>query len=292
MESSSQHMQHPINAMLSAYRRLYGPESCKPERWELVPDGRCDQLQLTGPCEAQALLVTSIEMFLEQQAFYQAREELMGQKLGKLVGRVRGLEAAIHENIEHRTQELVAENARLHRDAHLDALTGLLNRRALDSELQQVLSRCADDEEMSVIVCDVAFFKRVNDAHGHPAGDETLRRVAGVLTDKRRRTDLLARWGGEEFLLVLPGCGMGAATDLAEQIRERMASERILFPTGGISVTLSLGVSTRRVRDFCWEEIVEEADRRLYMAKERGRNQVVSGFHEWDPTGGLHSASA
>jgi diguanylate cyclase (GGDEF)-like protein len=126
-----------------------------------------------------------------------------------------------------------------------------------------------------VIAGDIDHFKRVNDEHGHAAGDAVLVEVAYRLRKALRAFDLAYRMGGEEFLVVLPGAGVPDATGLAEHLRAAVAAE----PAAGLSVTMSFGVSGSAGPKLERERLLNEADAALYEAKARGRNQVVATAH-------------
>jgi diguanylate cyclase (GGDEF)-like protein len=155
----------------------------------------------------------------------------------------------------------------------LDPLTGLLNRAALtrrfgELEQQARLTGAA----VSVLVCDVDHFKRVNDGHGHERGDAVLRDIAYAMRKQLRSFELIYRFGGEEFVLVLPGAVEPDARVLAERLRRALRDYR----PGGLVVTVSIGVATASGEDVRFGPLFRDADRALYVAKERGRDRVVS----------------
>lgn len=165
------------------------------------------------------------------------------------------------------------EVARLARLSTADPLTGLLNRRGVDTLLGQVDEQ--DLLRLSVVMADVDHFKKVNDTHGHSVGDGVLRAVASKLADVVRESDAVARYGGEEFLMVLPGATEKQALRIAERAREAVAREPIRAGDLEVPVTVSFGVaewSAGESRD----SLVKRADDALYEAKEGGRDQVVS----------------
>ncbi len=171
------------------------------------------------------------------------------------------------------------ENVMLYERATVDALTRLYTRdyglRRLD-EAFSLGSRT--DEPTSVILLDIDHFKRVNDTFGHAGGDLVLRAVAAAMREECRVTDVAARHGGEEFLLVLPATDSAGARILAERIRERLARERVVFDGVTISVTASFGVASIAADayvSFSPEELVKRADEALYAAKRAGRDTVV-----------------
>jgi len=162
----------------------------------------------------------------------------------------------------------------LNREARTDALTGQYNRRALEEFADAELKRGA---RLSIILCDVDHFKRVNDQFGHDAGDRVIRAVAEQLRSVIRETDAIGRWGGEEFLVVLPDTNEREATVLAERMRAVVESTAIRVPDE-IHVSISLGVAAHadNVLPGARDRLLKAADGAMYRAKECGRNTVVS----------------
>jgi len=165
------------------------------------------------------------------------------------------------------------EVARLSRLTQIDALTGAFNRRGLDAALPSQAPRSALITSLSVAMADIDHFKQVNDTHGHAAGDEVLKRVAQVLTQTLRTGDSVIRYGGEEFLLLLPNADLQAAMRVAERARAAVASARIESGGQQLAVTLSLGVAEQGAEESR-EETIRRADVALYEAKRAGRNCV------------------
>lgn len=159
---------------------------------------------------------------------------------------------------------------RLSLEAQSDVLTGLANRRALGAALEALGQ---SGRPYSVLAVDIDHFKKVNDTWGHDAGDEALRRVAAVLRDSSRADDLACRSGGEEFVLLLPETTLEAASAIAERIRETVAITPI--PQVGL-LTLSIGVAESGGAASTAESVLKQADRRLYRAKQTGRDRVIS----------------
>jgi diguanylate cyclase (GGDEF)-like protein len=193
---------------------------------------------------------------------------LLGVAVSMLLGRV--LEAS------HR--RAFALEREQHRDARTDALTGLYNRRAMEERGRAEIKRARRaGTPVSVILCDLDHFKSINDRYGHEAGDVALVRAAGVLREALRESDALGRWGGEEFMAVLPGSDAHGARQVAERMRAAIAATE--FDGVEDSTTISLGVATSELVDdprLEWDLLTKEADQRLYRAKHDGRNRVVS----------------
>ena len=158
-----------------------------------------------------------------------------------------------------------------------DALTGLANRRQFELSLAREIDRVARAGEPAlVMMVDIDHFKRVNDSHGHPAGDLVLKAVADALQDCIRPMDTLARFGGEEFAMILPNCPPAFGQAVAERVRSHVQSREVLLATGeSVSVTVSIGgaYAPQWVRSSAplW---IERADRQLYLAKHGGRNRA------------------
>jgi diguanylate cyclase (GGDEF)-like protein len=160
------------------------------------------------------------------------------------------------------------ELARVQRLAAVDPLTGVFNRRGLDL----VLSETGDDL-VTVAMCDLDRFKAINDGLGHAAGDEVLRKVARLLVSVMRSSDGVMRWGGEEFLLVLPGIELGRARRIVERARSWIEREPIEVEGRCIGITVSVGVAERRAGEPR-AGLIARADEALYAAKNLGRNRV------------------
>jgi diguanylate cyclase (GGDEF)-like protein len=170
-------------------------------------------------------------------------------------------------------------NRRIAAVAAMDALTGLLNRGSAAEAGRSALTAAQRlGEPLSVLMLDVDHFKQVNDRFGHAAGDEVLRQVAVVLRHGLRRSDHLARWGGEEFLLVLPATGLAEAAALGERQRAAMATATVQASADGapLQVTLSVGVAMLQPGDSTLDAVIARADAALYRAKRQGRNRVAS----------------
>ncbi len=178
-------------------------------------------------------------------------------------------------------QAVVAlENAQLHRlvqhQALIDSLTGLANRRSAEDTLRFELARAARfGGEICLVLADLDDFKQVNDRHGHPFGDELLREFANALRAAARESDVAARWGGEEFALVLPGTSAEGGMQLAERVRELVEARLVQAPDGSnVGITGSFGVASYPESEELGE-LLAAADSALYAAKREGKNRVV-----------------
>ncbi|WP_455384398.1 sensor domain-containing diguanylate cyclase [Acidihalobacter prosperus] len=161
--------------------------------------------------------------------------------------------------------------------ARLDHLTGINNRRAfydIAASIWAIAQR--HSHELSVVLMDIDHFKRINDAHGHGCGDDVLVATAHLLGRCVRGQDVIARWGGEEFILLLPETGIEEAAALAERLRAIVADMRIPVADGELTITASFGVAQREPWHKSLDALISSADKRLYEAKGLGRDRVVS----------------
>jgi diguanylate cyclase (GGDEF)-like protein len=173
-------------------------------------------------------------------------------------------------------QRMVRLQQELHRRGSYDELTGLLNRRTFLEAFQRVGTRAAlNDAALGLALLDVDHFKRINDVHGHQAGDAVLREVASRLSNAVRPTDLTCRFGGEEFVVAMPGCSTAVARDVGERLRAAIADVPITLPDTSLSVTISVGLAVAaRSPHVPYDQLLHAADRALYSAKAAGRNRV------------------
>jgi len=176
-------------------------------------------------------------------------------------------------------RELERLRAKLREESTHDALTGLYNRRYLEEALERELILAErEGHPVSLIMADLDFFKNVNDEHGHAAGDEVLRVFADRLRRHARGSDVCCRWGGEEFLLMLPRMDIGNAAHRAEELRMAMEMTPVELSHGSIPVTISLGVAACPPSGRTAEALIAAADAALYAAKAAGRNRVASSL--------------
>lgn len=178
--------------------------------------------------------------------------------------------------VSERTKSLREKTRQLEQLATEDKLTGLYNRRFADEYLEQQLTRARRyTEAFSVALADVDLFKRINDEHSHAAGDAVLRRIAEILRERCRGTDMISRYGGEEFLICFPHTDAERARQLCEDLRAAVAEASWSELGLAGAVTISFGVAELR-SGGAREALLAEADLRLYRAKQRGRNLVVA----------------
>ncbi|MDI9409280.1 MAG: PleD family two-component system response regulator [Candidatus Pacebacteria bacterium] len=162
--------------------------------------------------------------------------------------------------------------------AATDPLTGIYNRRYLDSHVKTMLSHSiAEKKNLSIAFCDLDHFKLINDSHGHEAGDEVLIEFCNRVQNNLRNFDLLARMGGEEFVILLPEANQERAIAIAERIRQLISETPFVLRNGTeIAVTVSIGISSLKNDQDSDKEMIDRADRAMYLAKQSGRNQVAS----------------
>lgn len=160
--------------------------------------------------------------------------------------------------------------------ARYDALTQLLNRVTFFEMAQVVWDRSIKNKfPLSAVMFDCDFFKRINDIHGHVAGDAVLREIAGTLREFSRSSDILCRYGGEEFCVLLPGCNEKTAWNWAERIRRRFETTPIRHNNFEVGITVSFGMAERLDDTAFLDQLIEQADQALLFAKESGRNRCV-----------------
>lgn len=218
--------------------------------------GQDDLALLIMFANAAAIAIDNARMFHDLES--------MNQRLEKLV--------------EKRTSELQMANKELSRLANLDGLTQISNRRRFDEYLKSEWARALKEQHpLSLILCDVDFFKLYNDSYGHQAGDVCLKIVARLINDNAKQpTDLASRYGGEEFALILPETDLEKAQNIAERIRADINDLKMEHQRSKVAnhLTLSLGIScalpTRQLSD---DKLLAAADKALYQAKARGRNR-------------------
>lgn len=170
--------------------------------------------------------------------------------------------------------ELKAVLAQADEVSHTDALTFLPNRRQIIGDLQrEVIFSDRYGTPLTISILDVDHFKNINDTHGHPVGDEVLRSLAGELRDHIRYPDTIGRYGGDEFLIVLPHSKLSAAAQQAERLCKHVRS--LLIKSGGqeVNATISIGIAQYKVHREDWQALLSRADTALYWAKNHGRDQ-------------------
>lgn len=207
--------------------------------------------------EATGALTVAVR---EAEVFTKARQEIL-----ELIA----AQVAVKIGLGHAHEEI-------NRLATIDGLTGLINHRTFQHGFDMMLGR----EErrsgvLSLLLCDIDHFKKINDTHGHPFGDKVLKEVAAILRKAVRSVDLAARYGGEEFVLVLEGSGEQGGLQMAERIRQEIEKMVLRSEKGSVRITLSLGLAVYPDHGVDKERLISRADQALYRAKKQGRNRVV-----------------
>jgi diguanylate cyclase (GGDEF)-like protein len=202
-----------------------------------------------------------------------ARVERLNQDAGALrtqLARARDRSRHLEDMVQQQAEELIDMRTK----AALDPLTNICNRGVFDKAIIALTKRAAGtNSPLSLVVLDVDHFKRVNDTWGHPAGDAVLIGVARCMEEQVREGDVVARIGGEEFALVLPGANLNVARAVAERLRLSVAAANFSEPAAGVKVTASFGVAQMGPSELP-KSLIRRADQAMYAAKHAGRNQV------------------
>ena len=226
--------------------------------------------------EASQLLALARDVTQEKGLESQIANQIVKVKEANVQLALQGKELKLsNAALQNNQKKLQEANARLETLAITDGLTGINNHRALQEFLLQEFHRSVrHNTPLSIAMLDVDHFKKFNDTFGHPAGDETLRKVAHILLLEAREIDLVARYGGEEFVIVLPHTNSEGARAIADRIR--IAIETAAWEHA--SITASLGVATMNLAIEDTIALIKEADRALYLSKSNGRNLVTHAF--------------
>ncbi len=175
-------------------------------------------------------------------------------------------------------QRIIELEHRILRLASTDYLTGLLNRRAFLERLERELNRCQREvSRMGIIIMDIDHFKRVNDNFGHQVGDLVLQEFSNILVKLCRSYDFIGRYGGEEFIVCLPGADKWNTYQIAERIRSTIENKKTLLPNkeSSVSITASFGIASMEPGQIkSADKLINEADEALYRAKAQGRNRI------------------
>lgn len=177
------------------------------------------------------------------------------------------------KNTENNNKFLIKQNSSLEILANTDSLTGLLNRRAIQSELDFAYKQYIEKNQIfSIILADIDNFKKVNDTYGHDYGDFVIKQISHIIVSSVKKTDFVARWGGEEFLVLLIDCTCITAGKRAEEIKQKIASSTFSFNNIPSKVTITLGV-TDNCTSIC--DMIKRVDENLYEGKNSGKNRVI-----------------
>lgn len=213
--------------------------------------------------EDVSAIISILNQALTETRLLRVREDALAAAQRKVADAERSIEAMRNE-LEHVKAML-----------HQDPLTGTLNRRGIDDAFRQEASRCErHGGRLCVAIIDIDNFKLLNDTLGHPAGDRALIHIANIVTSTLRPTDRVGRFGGEEFMLLLPGTRLSQSSSVMERIKQELAAHPLEENNTPITVTFSGGVAQRGDRETL-EQIIARADAALYQAKAAGKNRIV-----------------
>lgn len=183
----------------------------------------------------------------------------------------------VNDRLQSQLIEIGLLQSKLREQAIRDPLTNLFNRRYLEETLERELARAAREQySICVIMIDLDHFKRINDTYGHEAGDHLLKALAATLSEQSRRGDFVCRYGGEEFVIVMPNISIETAYERAERLRNTLNSLSLPYGYYSLSVTISMGIACYPVNGQTREAILRAADQAMYAAKEAGRDHILS----------------
>lgn len=170
--------------------------------------------------------------------------------------------------------KLIEYNNQLEKQANTDALTGLFNRRKAIDYMNTMIKNIGNNQSFCLCICDIDFFKKVNDNYGHDFGDLVLKRISEVFREEMQGKNMVARWGGEEFLLLFPDCNGDDACIKLEKIRRHIKETKIEKENFSVSITMTFGVAEYNFSDEL-DVTLKEADQKLYIGKEKGRDIII-----------------
>lgn len=226
-------------------------------RWQIISAGALIVLQ--------GMLITALVLSLR------ARRRAMGELASE--------RSSLEDRILQRTLELLQANRKLQELATTDPLTGIANRRKMTEQIAQELERARRfHHPLALLMVDIDHFKRINDTYGHEVGDQAIVQTAALLTANLRAVDMVARFGGEEFVLLMPETPIAVAMHVAERLREQAAGLRVPTESGGeVELTISIGVAAADPHGApdSPSSLLVRSDKALYRAKKEGRNRVV-----------------
>lgn len=270
----------PYKTPLSVGVRSDWPElrTLVQKAYDSVPEGRMNEIirhwvQVTAEPEvsnavlwrAAGIVILLMTVFL---VFYSRLRRANRALAQEIVQRRKAEEATLRLN-----DELISKNQQLETLSRTDALTGLKNRYHIENTLEEAVVHCLSRQKgLSVMLLDMDHFKQVNDRFGHNTGDRVLKAFADIMKGFSSDRLIIGRWGGEEFLLILPDTDLGAAGQMAQEIRRKV--ETTFFPDVG-HLTVSIGLAALQPEESAYQ-IISRADRMLYQAKSSGRNCVMT----------------
>lgn len=217
-------------------------------------------------------------LFIAERIGSEADAEDMVEKLRKQV-KLFQVESEYSKKLAHNKQiEMEAVLAQAEEVAHVDPLTFLPNRRTIIKDMQSEVMRAERYHSLfSISVVDIDHFKLINDTYGHPIGDEVLRHVALQLRDGIRHPDVVGRYGGEEFIILLPNSDKTAAAEQATRLCREVRSKAVRAKDHELHVTISIGIAQFKIGEDSWHSLLKRADNAMFEAKNRGRDRWVIG---------------
>jgi diguanylate cyclase (GGDEF)-like protein/PAS domain S-box-containing protein len=183
----------------------------------------------------------------------------------------------VNNRLQSQLIEIGILQSKIREQAIRDPLTNLFNRRYLEETLDRELARAAREEyPVCIIMMDLDHFKKVNDTYGHEAGDHVLKALADILSEQSRRGDFACRFGGEEFVIVMPNINLNSAYERAEDLRESLNSLSVPYGPHNLTITISMGIACYPINGETREAILRAADRAMYAVKDAGRDHILS----------------
>jgi len=242
----------------------------------MMASHRIQDLAKSMACDVDAHAVKVEEINTELQAIAEESPSEEAEAVFATIGRMIDANNVLQQRLVQAENQIAAQAADLRSyetEARTDSLTSLTNRRGFDDEMQRRFAEWQRRRTpFTLIILDIDHFKKFNDSHGHPAGDEVLRQVGKVLVKTARQMDLPCRYGGEEFAVILPATERREACFAAERFRKAIAATVVKFESKSFSVTSSIGVSCVTDVDDDPARLLRRADEALYKSKEAGRN--------------------
>ena len=246
----------------------------------LVIDQGIERARIQVPILISTLFGFAFVMgFFENYALYEVLLDLSVASLSAgvmvyFLYYLRQLSQETLKQVEKQSSELYVLNKQLVEISRTDSLTGLLNRRAASQLMEKNITKSETLEGICLAFIDVDHFKQVNDNYGHAVGDRVLIEFADICRDVTRTDDLIARWGGEEFVIYLPDTSVDDAISLCERIRDKVEHHQFNAEGTPINVTVSIGLTQFRKNETTIDPMIKRADEAMYKAKQSGRNRL------------------
>jgi diguanylate cyclase (GGDEF)-like protein len=241
-----------------------------------------DVVETYAPMRMDNFIVGAFEIYTDISSTRNRVMDAITYSLGVLLLVLAAVFGSFYLPVRAAMVRLSKAEGRLREWASVDALTGIFNRRHVLVRVDQERARLlrAEGEKtarcMALLMVDIDYFKKVNDAHGHLVGDEVLRQTASRLNSALRPYDFIGRYGGEEFLVVLPNTDLAGGAQVAERMRACVYDQPMRIDSVVLQVSVSIGVATTLDADEGTAEVLKRADEGLYKAKASGRNRVCS----------------